>query len=312
MGRAIAVIAVVMLVIFISVFFYFQAKVHKEKREKEVELGASELKEKEAKQVKKPWYETGEFMLYVEGPSDGLDIYLNGVYTGKRTPDKFEVKPDDFVTVKGKPASPRGIVGAWVIEGKEDFLKFSSTEFDKGWRVYADTGKKLLLDGIVLKNTASQADFDALSSLANLKFITAEQCPNVISVSALKDRANILALSIEGSAVRDFSALPMISNIRALLVANSTFKEVEFLKDLTSLIELDVSGTSVSDVTSLSSLKALRSLSITGTSVEDITPLFSLEGLQTLNICATPAEARFKNQVRAHLKTTYSCFCCGD
>lgn len=313
MGRTIAVVAIIVLLVFLSVFFYFQAKVKKEKAEKDAQLGAFELEEKEAgRTAQKPWYETGEFILYVEGPADGLDIYLNGIPINKRTPAKFEVKPGDFVAVKGKPASERGFVGAWVIEGKEDFLKFSMREFDKGWRVYADTGRRLVLDGIIFKDSAKQGDFDALASLVNLKFVTANLCSNIISLSALEDKTNILALSLDGSAVRDFSALPTLTSLKALSLANSAFKEVEFLKNLTNLIELDLSGTAIFDVTNLSDLKALKSLSILGTAVEDITPLFSLEGLQMLNICATPAEAKFRNQVRIHLKKTYSCFCCGD
>ena len=312
MKKVVLPVGILAFLVFVFIFVYFETKLKKERQEKGQQLGMSESSDESAKRAGTPWWETKEFMLDVDGPNADSDIYLNGVYTGKRTPARIEVKPDDFVLVRGKPAPDNGVVGAWVINGKEKYLKFSTTEFEKGWNVYADTSYSFVLDGVVFKDFVTQTDFDSFARFGQFRFVTAEKCPNILSISALNNRLGLIALSVSGSAVRDFSAIKTLVDLRSLVVSNTSFSEIEFVSKLTNLTELDLGGTSVSSIEPLSKLASLKSLSIYGTAVDDISPILSHKGLKVLDICSTPAAMKFEGKVRRYLGETYSCACCGD
>ena len=248
----------------------------------------------------------------VKGPRDGLNIYVNGVFTGKKTPALVDAHVGDLVSVRGDPAAAGGFIGVWLATGKEKAIEFTIRKFEYGWKVYAYDGHRRYLNGIIVRSDISPEKFEAIVRWSRARFITAERCAKLKSLDALDNHSELWALSVSNTPIRSFAALKTLTGLRALILDGTDFQEIEILKAMPHLRELSLASTKVFNVETLAELSKLERLSLFGTYVKDISPLFALKGLVSLDVCQTPAEEQFRNKIRGRFPRMFICACCGD
>lgn len=225
-----------------------------------------------------------KFDLTVSGLGDGLDIFVNGIAIGERTPAQISVEAGDLIYTSGV----FGFAGAWVVDGSEKYLRFSKEEFSDGYRIYADVGSGWRLVGYELSRRINQAKFDELALCTEpLRMINASFCLGVSSVLCLSAQSELWALSLLGTEVSDISPIANLCQLRWLELSKTKVIDISPLANLRELKELHISDTRVSDVSPLANLHNLTSLRLGRTLVSDITPLAKLRGLKMLGLWKT-------------------------
>lgn len=93
-----------------------------------------------------------------------------------------------------------------------------------------------------------------------------------------------LKLNLNGTRVRNISALRRVKNLKTLNLEGTWVANIDVLKDFQGLTELSLAGTRISNVDALKELKNLRTLNLEGTRVANIDVLKDLKNLRTLNL----------------------------
>lgn len=234
-------------------------------------------------------------MLEVSGPSEGLNIFINGIFTENKTPAYIKLSVGDFVSVYS-----RYTVYAWVVEGYEEYIRFKTETFEDRKRLLVNVGNGQELHGLKFERTIKQSEFDELlSNKKRLRVIVASFCKDLTSMSSLSKQKGLWVLELEGTRISDISFLANLKELRWLNLRETLVSDISPIANLKKLLQLNLGGTKISDVSPIANLKRLRVLNLGETRTADISPLSNLKELQELRL----AETRISNvQAIANLK----------
>lgn len=110
--------------------------------------------------------------------------------------------------------------------------------------------------------------------------------PEVTDFSDLRYFENLTSLTINGSAVEDYSFLSTLFALENLDVSGSYISDeaLKYISVLPSLKTLNLSHCGRSDISRLSVASHLEELDLSSNSIQDISPLAGLENLKILNL----------------------------
>lgn len=226
------------------------------------------------------------FECLVTGPEKGLAIMVNGIDTFHSTPSTIKVTAGDIVFTNGI------YNGAWVVQGYEQYIKFSKKEFSKGYKLYVNVGQGKRFLGYAFKDFVTQQQFDKyVKTNVPLRVIAAFENPNISSLSALLSQPNLWALGLGGTEVSKINELAQLKELRALNLARTRVYDIQPLGGLVKLRMLVLSGDNISSIDALKNMKELRKLLLNNTGVEDISVLANLTSLEQLELSNTPVSS---------------------
>lgn len=250
-----------------------------------------------------------EFVIEVSGPESNLDICVNGFSVRKQTPSTMQLRVGDIVF-------PDGIWnGAWVVSGREKYIKFKMSKFSHGLRLYADTGDGDVLLGYRVDPSITQHRLNEIvlstQPMRVLYFVAPPKggLKNITSIATLSGRSDLWAISLFGTLVTDVSALRNLSELRYLNLKWTLVSDISPLANLTELRWLSLWGTRADNLKALVGLQKLGMLNLRKTKVTDLAPIVSLERLIGLNLWGVPITdisplAKLKNLKWLYLQET--------
>lgn len=229
-----------------------------------------------------------QWILEVSGPESGLEICVNGFNIRRQTPSEIQVKTGDLVYVDGLWN------GAWLVSGREKFIRFKMSKFLNGMKLFADVGEGDVLLGYRFDPSITQHRFNELvmntRPLRVIYFIAPPKgsTKSINSVSVLLGRSDLWALSLFGTLVSDITPLANLTECRMLNLKWTLVSDIEPLRYLKKLKWLSLWGTKVKDLTPLVGLSELLMLNLRKTLVSDLSPLANMPNLMGLNLWGTP------------------------
>lgn len=222
-------------------------------------------------------------VLEVSGPNEGLNIFINGIFTEHKTPAFIKLSVGDFVSVYS-----RYTIYTWLVRGHEEYIRFKTETFENGKRLLVNIGNGQELHGLKFERTIKQSEFDELlSSNKRLRVIVASFCKDITSISSLSKHKELWALELEGTQISDLSALANLKELRWLNLRETNISDISPVANLKKLLELNLGGTQILDISPIANLKRLRVLNLGETKIADISPLSNLKNLQELHLAET-------------------------
>jgi len=224
-----------------------------------------------------------QLTLHVSGPKNNLVIWINGLLSGKRTPADVDVEIGDIVHVSDLLHH-----SAWVVQGHEKYIRFSSERAPNGYLIYADVGHGDTMIGYKPDYSIEESEFvSAVRDMDELKVLDASACRRISSVEILSGMRELWVLDLRATRVSDLTPIMRMNNLRLLYVSSTPVRDVSPLKYLAELRALDLRLTRVSDISPLATLKKLKVLNLESTQVSSISVLAHLERLEMLVLSKT-------------------------
>lgn len=261
----------------------------KKVRERELESDAEAFEEEEEEIAEQEPEEIAlgaiqdKLTIEISGPQDGLDIFINGTNTAKRTPSRLLVNKGDFVYVEKLEN------GAWLVRGDEKRISFKRKEFSDGHRLYVDVGAGDVLLGYRFDEFITPKSFDELVKSAKpLRILFAAGCKSIASLLALSDVSELWVLNLSGTGVSEILPLAEMKRLKILDLGGTSVSNISALANLKGLTELILKETPVSEIAVLSNLTNLELLDLSATQVTKISALTSLKGLKKLYLRNVP------------------------
>jgi len=221
-------------------------------------------------------------MLGVSGPDSGLGIYVNGLYSGKRTPASIKVVRGDII----RPGKI-GWGGIWIVRGDEEHIRFRGVAGSEGVRLYVDIvgEQKTVVNmiGYSLKENTTQEEFDRIvTSSGTMRIISLSDCWNIRSIHSLLGQTDLWALDLAKTRITDMGVLAGFKSLRLLNLRGTHISDISPIAELKELRFLSLWETPVSDIAPLVELKELRVVNLISTFVSDISPLLNLKNLKVI------------------------------
>lgn len=209
---------------------------------------------------------------------DNLGIYINGLYTQFRTPALTQVEVGAIVHLEGNIDK-----GAWVVTGREKYIRFDRKITDAGFNIYVDTGSGFQMIGYAFRENITQQEFGSvIKSSRDLKVISAKDCWRINFIFSLADCYELQALDLTRTHIADIRALAHLKKLRFLSLRETHVSDISPLAQLKELRWLSLWKTRVEDITPLACLEKLEGLNLIGTEVKDLSPLANLKQLKVV------------------------------
>jgi Leucine-rich repeat (LRR) protein len=140
--------------------------------------------------------------------------------------------------------------------------------------------------GIVDLSKRNTIDLSPITNMSNLEKLTIRST-HVKNIKPLKDLINLDGLVLNQTQVSDLEPLRRLNNLQVIFIEETQLSDIEPLKELINLQQLFIYNTQVSDFGPLAELINLRELSLQKTPISDLMPLKGLTNLEQLYLNET-------------------------
>ena len=227
----------------------------------------------------------------------GLEIIVNGVSTGVTTPSRVNLEPGDLVTLSStvRPGIEVLLVtegeqmqnGAWVVQGDEKLLLFSSKPVAHGNQKLIDTGWEWRTIGIDLNKNVPDETFNSLADSAKPFRVLYADRRTGLSGQLLSALTDLWVLDLSAGDVADLQFAKNLLQLRMLSLIGTKVTDLAPLRPLDQMRVLDLDRTGVTDLTPLSTMSQLRRLGLRETGVGSLAALSDMRSLVVLDLVST-------------------------
>jgi len=225
---------------------------------------------------------------------DDLEIFVNGLSTGVKTPGRVLLEKGDLVYLSSiiRPGVQSLLIeqgeiyqnGAWVVDGTEKFIHFANENFEQGILKMVNIGDSLFNIGLDLNRPLSGNRFETLvTNSKNLKVLYIDKRRGK-KPGALKKATNLFLLDWTNSDIDRIGFIAGLKELRGLFLSDTSVKDISPLSSMENLRVLEIDRCAVSDLSSLISLRQIRVISLRDTKINDLSPLKNNKLLMSLDI----------------------------
>ncbi len=140
------------------------------------------------------------------------------------------------------------------------------------------------LEKISMSNCKKVTTLDFLANCENLRSIRALWCNELVDLSALKGKTEMVRLELDSVKADDFSFLPEMTKLESLNLEDTSFSDMTLLPKGAPMKILNLENTSITTLEGVQQYPTLSRLDIGKTKITDFSPVTGLKKLYTLEV----------------------------